>query len=200
MLYRQASGKGLLEGRVWFHFVFCCHSQGNLDIFLDYLQFGRNIVALLSYKVGNSYLDHFEATGHLQDIDNAISHYQRAVELTLFGHANLPSYFNNLGKSYLGHFKQNSDLKDVDHAISHCQRAVESTPSTVDPRISIVNSSTYWFIVISLPIENHHATKCFTWWVDEITKLAAGENLVIFKGFMTNFNMQFLTSLISEFP
>ena len=28
--------------------------------------------------------------------------------------------------------------------------------------ISIVNSSIYWFIVISLPIENHHATKCFT--------------------------------------
>jgi len=36
--------------------------------------------------------------------------------------------------------------------------------------------------------------------VDEITKSAAGENLVIFEGFMTDFNMQFLASLIGEFP
>ena len=74
---------------------------------------------MISYKVGKS--DRFEDTGN---IDCAISHHQRAMELTPSGD---PSYLNNLGQSYLGRFKQSGDLQDVDHAISHGQRAVEYT-------------------------------------------------------------------------
>ena len=103
------------------------HSQIGLDVFRDDPSFGRKIVSLISHKVRNGYLDHSKDTGHLQDIDCAISHHQRAVEFTPSGHANLPSYLNHLGKAYFDRFKQSGDLQDVNHAISHVQRAVEST-------------------------------------------------------------------------
>ena len=37
--------------------------------------------------------------------------------------------------------------------------------------ISTVISSIYQFNVISLPVESHHVTKRFTWWLDEFTQV-----------------------------
>jgi hypothetical protein len=53
----------------------------------------------------------------------------------------------------------------------------------------MVDSSIYWFKLISLPLENHRVTKRFTRWVDQFTMPAAGENLGNFTCFMTDFNM-----------
>ena len=48
--------------------------------------------------------------------------------------------------------------------------------------ISTVISSIYRFNIISLPVENHHVIKRFGW-------IYTGENLINFRGFMTDFNM-----------
>ena len=106
-----------------------CHSCRDLDVFLHFLPFGRKILTNVSYNRGNSYLTRFQETGDLQDIDRAISHYQKAVEPTPSGDADLPDYLSNLGSSYVLRFEHVGDLQDIDHAIFHHQRAVESTPS-----------------------------------------------------------------------
>ena len=57
--------------------------------------------------------------------------------------------------------------------------------------IYVVISSIYRLDVTSLPIENHLVIKCFTWWVDEFTRLTAGKKLVNFTRFMIDFNRHF---------
>ena len=79
--------------------------------------------------LGNSYTQHFEHTGDLQDNDNAIFYHQRAIESTPHSDNNFPGRLSNLGGSYSDRFKYTGDLQDIDYAISHFQRAVESTPS-----------------------------------------------------------------------
>ena len=80
-------------------------------------------------NTGNLHFYHFEHTGNIQDIDYAISYYQRAVDSSPSGNANLPGYFNNLGNSYFHHFEHTGNVQDIKHAICHYKRAVDSTPS-----------------------------------------------------------------------
>ncbi|KAF8810864.1 hypothetical protein BYT27DRAFT_7253320 [Phlegmacium glaucopus] len=89
---------------------------------------GLDVLPTMSYSLGTSYLNRFQRTGDLQDVDHAISYLQSAVESTP-GHANLSSWFNNLGYLYSLRFKHTSDLQDIDGAISCHQSAVESTLS-----------------------------------------------------------------------
>ncbi|KAF8960835.1 CHAT domain-containing protein [Flammula alnicola] len=89
---------------------------------------------LSAINSAEAFHSHFNETGHVDDITQAISHYESAVassavKSTPSGHADLPSWFNNLGSSYLRRFERTGDLQDIDHAISHHQSAVKSTPS-----------------------------------------------------------------------
>ncbi|KAF8811437.1 hypothetical protein BYT27DRAFT_7134005 [Phlegmacium glaucopus] len=63
----------------------------------------------------------FDETGNIDDVTQAIFHYETAVSPV--------SWFNGLGNSYLRRLKCTGDLQDIDHAISHHQTAVQSTPS-----------------------------------------------------------------------
>ncbi|KAF5329872.1 hypothetical protein D9611_013430 [Ephemerocybe angulata] len=70
----------------------------------------------------------FEWTGELADLAESISVRQRAVEFTPMGHADLPSYLNNLGNSFSHRFGRTGELSDLSEAISAQQAAVEGTP------------------------------------------------------------------------
>ncbi|KAH6904719.1 CHAT domain-containing protein [Coprinopsis sp. MPI-PUGE-AT-0042] len=77
---------------------------------------------------GRSGRCHFECTGDLSDIAEAISAQRRAVELTPEGHANLPGCLNSLGNSLQCRFERTGDLSDIAEAISAQHRVVELTP------------------------------------------------------------------------
>jgi hypothetical protein len=64
----------------------------------------------------------------LADSDRAISAHERAVNLTPDGHANQPSYLNNLGNSFLRRFERSGDPADIDRTISAHEGAVNLTP------------------------------------------------------------------------
>ncbi|KAF8817645.1 hypothetical protein BYT27DRAFT_7125939 [Phlegmacium glaucopus] len=70
----------------------------------------------------------FEETGNVDDITQAIFHYETAVS-SMPGVNVLPAISYKLGNSYLRRFKHTGDLQDIDHAISHHQYAVQSTRS-----------------------------------------------------------------------
>ena len=72
--------------------------------------------------------ERFKQTGAIDEISNAISAHQRAVQLTPDGHADMPSLLNNLGGSLLCRFERTGDLADVTNAISAHQKAVQLTP------------------------------------------------------------------------
>jgi len=71
----------------------------------------------------------FEQTGDMDEISNSISAYQRAVQLTPDGHADMPSRLNNFGNSLLYRFGCTGDLTDMTDAISAHRRAVQLTPN-----------------------------------------------------------------------
>ena len=77
---------------------------------------------------GISFVCRFECTGDLVDIFDAISHQQRAVNLTPEGHAGMPSQLNNLGSAFQRRFERTGDLADISESISYKQRAVHLTP------------------------------------------------------------------------
>jgi len=72
--------------------------------------------------------ERFKQTGDIDEISNAISAWQRAVQLTPDGHDDMPGGLNNLGNSFLRRFERTGDLTDIANAISAHQRAVQLTP------------------------------------------------------------------------
>jgi len=70
----------------------------------------------------------FKRTGDIEEISNAISAHQRAVQLTLDSDVKMPSRLNNLGTSFLHRFGRTGDLTDIANAISAHQEAVQITP------------------------------------------------------------------------
>jgi tetratricopeptide (TPR) repeat protein len=73
----------------------------------------------------------YEETGNVDDIIQAISHYETAVAFTA-GLNVFHAISNNLGILYLSRFKHTGDLQDVDRAISHQQNAVHSPDGHAD--------------------------------------------------------------------
>jgi len=70
----------------------------------------------------------FKDTGHINNISQAIFHYEIAAPLFPPADDILPHIFNKLGDLYSTCFKHTGKLQDIDHAISDHQRAVASTP------------------------------------------------------------------------
>ena len=61
----------------------------------------------------NSFQSHFQHTGDLADLSNAIAYQQKAIHLTPEGHAGMPDHLNNLGNSCQSHFKCTKYLADI---------------------------------------------------------------------------------------
>ena len=72
----------------------------------------------------------FEQSGDIDEISNAISAHQRAVQITPNDHADMPRQLNNLGNCLLHRFERTGDLTDIADAISAYQRAVQLTPDS----------------------------------------------------------------------
>jgi len=79
---------------------------------------------------GIELVEHFERTGNLPDILEAILIQQRAVQLTPNDHPDMPAILNNLGIAFQSRFECIGDVSDLTEAISIKQRAVQLTPST----------------------------------------------------------------------
>jgi len=79
--------------------------------------------------LGTSLLSLFEHTENIADISDAISAFQRAVELPANGHVHLPVWLNNLGISLLHRYEYTGDLRDVSKAVSAQQRAIQLSPN-----------------------------------------------------------------------
>ena len=107
-------------------------STGQISgVFFHYYALPKKNLMLypVNVNLGSSYIHRFKYTGDLQEIEHAISHFQKAVESTPSGHADLPSWLSNLGNAYFLCFKHTGHLQDIEHAIFYLQKAMESTPS-----------------------------------------------------------------------
>jgi len=71
----------------------------------------------------------FEQSGNIEEISNAISAHQRAVQLTPDRNADMPDRLCNLGNSFLYRFERQGDLTDIADASSCHQRAIQLTPN-----------------------------------------------------------------------
>ena len=71
--------------------------------------------------------EHFERTGNLPDISEAISIQQRAVQLIPNDHPDTLAILNNLGIAFQSRFECIGDVSDLTEAISIKQRAVQLT-------------------------------------------------------------------------
>ena len=73
-------------------------------------------------------MDCFKWNNDLNDISEAISFHQRAIQLTPDGDADMPLLVNNLGQSLMHRFDRTGDLSDISEAILFQQRTVQLTP------------------------------------------------------------------------
>jgi len=79
-------------------------------------------------NLGTGLRARFGRTGQLQDLEEAIGVYRRAVALTPEGSPDLPMYLNNLGTGLRARFGRTGQLQDLEEAIGVYRRAVALTP------------------------------------------------------------------------
>src|SRR4051812_32173751 len=79
---------------------------------------------MLLNNLGISFLTRFERQRNPRDLSEAMSSFQRAIQATPLGHADMPYWKENLGNSFLCRHEHSSrDLKDVLEACSHWRTA-----------------------------------------------------------------------------
>ncbi|KAG8757257.1 hypothetical protein FRC11_004682, partial [Ceratobasidium sp. 423] len=76
-----------------------------------------------------SYGDRFHHRGNIDDVEKALEHLSRALELTPNGHPDLSHRYANLGVSYGDRFHHRGNIDDVEKALEHHSRALELTPN-----------------------------------------------------------------------
>jgi len=72
----------------------------------------------------------FEHTGHLTDLDEAVTALQTAVETTPADHPSRPRYLSNLGLALRVRFERTGNQTDLDQAVSVGRDAVEATTAS----------------------------------------------------------------------
>jgi hypothetical protein len=77
---------------------------------------------------GVSFLERYNLTGNLADINQATSKLEMVVKGTVNDHGPNPGWVRHLGISFLQRFKHTGDLTDISKAISLQQKAVQLTP------------------------------------------------------------------------
>jgi len=78
-------------------------------------------------NLGDCQHTRFQRLGDLSDLENAISNYEKAVQLTDDGHPSKPGRLSNLGNGQQACFERLGDLSDLENAISNQEKAVELT-------------------------------------------------------------------------
>ncbi|KIM35964.1 hypothetical protein M413DRAFT_20666 [Hebeloma cylindrosporum] len=71
----------------------------------------------------------FEETRNIEDLSQAISQYENAVDSVPFGTNIFAIISQSLGYSYSRRFRFTGNIQDIEHAVSHHQKSVESTPA-----------------------------------------------------------------------
>jgi tetratricopeptide (TPR) repeat protein len=79
-------------------------------------------------NLGKRLSDRYTRIGKTEDLEEAISHARRAVEITPQDHPNLAIWLNNLGNMLSYQYARTDKTEDLEEAISHARRAVEITP------------------------------------------------------------------------
>jgi CHAT domain-containing protein len=79
-------------------------------------------------NLGNGLSDRYARTRRLEDLEEAIKSYQRAVTGTPPDSPDLPMNLNNLGNGLRARYARTGRLEDLEEAIKSYQRAVTGTP------------------------------------------------------------------------
>ena len=93
----------------------------------------------MHWRLANSYSCRFEYSRalHWQDIELAICYHQNAIESTPSGHADLPSWFNNLGQTYQLRFQSIHYFPDIQNSIVSYRQAAEANATIGTPSIRL---------------------------------------------------------------
>ncbi|KAG8705134.1 hypothetical protein FRC11_009289, partial [Ceratobasidium sp. 423] len=75
-----------------------------------------------------SYYHRFRHRGNIDDLEKALEHFSRALELTPDGHPDLSLRHANLGVSYSDRFQHRGNIDDLGKALGHFSRGLELTP------------------------------------------------------------------------
>jgi len=87
---------------------------------------------LLMSNLGNTFSQRFGQSGDVNDLSEAISAYQRAVQLTADSHADMPVQLNSLGDTLVRRFEHTGSSLDVEKAIiiyRQCATITSAPPS-----------------------------------------------------------------------
>ncbi|KAF9069037.1 hypothetical protein BDP27DRAFT_1521776 [Rhodocollybia butyracea] len=84
--------------------------------------------------------DHFQQTGHIEDLNESILLNQKALPLCLIGHPQCASLLNNLGLSLWNHFQQKSYQEDLNECVSVSKQASEDIYSPVSDCLKAVKN------------------------------------------------------------
>jgi CHAT domain-containing protein len=78
--------------------------------------------------LGNALQARFGRTGSIDDLNQAITAGQQAVDITPPDHPNLPGLLSNFGIALRARFERTGSLDDLNQAITTGQQAVDTTP------------------------------------------------------------------------
>ncbi|KAF8555036.1 TPR-like protein [Imleria badia] len=79
-------------------------------------------------NLSNAFLSRFERLGELSDLEDAISRYRGAADLTPHGHPDELGLLNNLSRAFLARFERLGELSDLEDAILRQRDTVDLTP------------------------------------------------------------------------
>jgi hypothetical protein len=90
--------------------------------------------------LGNAALRRYRATGRLNDLETAVSAFERALRMTVPGQPNRPVVLGNLGLALIDRFGRNHLAADLDRAVALLEEAVRTTdPASAERSAALTN-------------------------------------------------------------
>ncbi|KAJ7277673.1 CHAT domain-containing protein, partial [Mycena rebaudengoi] len=86
-------------------------------------------------NLGVSFIDRYNQSGDVKDLEAALQYKQAAVQQTPKGHPELARWLQSLAVSFRDKYQRSGDVKDLEAALQHNQAAVEQTPEG-DPNLA----------------------------------------------------------------
>ncbi|KIJ51548.1 hypothetical protein M422DRAFT_158315, partial [Sphaerobolus stellatus SS14] len=90
--------------------------------------------------IGDVYLERYEVTASVHDIDSAVNAYYHACQGTLWNDNNGAVYVSGYGRSLLMRYMQYGDKCDLDQSVLKCQEAVQLTADGHPSKPSLLNN------------------------------------------------------------
>jgi tetratricopeptide (TPR) repeat protein len=94
----------------------------------------------LIYNLGGALFRRFERFGRVEDVETAVSVYQKAAELMPDDHPAKPNLLSNLVSALSRRFERFGRLEDIETAISVYQKAAELTPDEHRDKPTLLNN------------------------------------------------------------